>query len=146
MQYEKTINKILRRLEKELPLAEEGDLLETQKTLYPSGSTSREEKNIIINSTEVTPPLACSLEWKKFFLKEKAPLCQIYKDFNKGDILKVKKVEKSYLIVENLSIDDEFRKEFKLDKIEIAKKNFSLIRRRSLDLLKVLEKLDVDSF
>ena len=53
MQYEKTINKILQKLSKELPIAEEGDLLETQKTLYPSGSLPREEKNIIINSTEV---------------------------------------------------------------------------------------------
>ena len=51
MQYEKTINKILQKLSKELPIAEEGDLLETQKTLYPSGSLPREEKNIIINSS-----------------------------------------------------------------------------------------------
>ena len=49
MQYEKTINKILQKLSKELPIAEEGDLLETQKTLYPLGSIPREEKNIIIN-------------------------------------------------------------------------------------------------
>ena len=34
MQYEKTINKILQKLSKELPIAEEGDLLETQKTCF----------------------------------------------------------------------------------------------------------------
>ena len=71
MQYEKTSNKILQKLSKELPIAEEGDLLETQKTLYPLGSLPREEKNIIINSTEVTPPLACSKEWKNLMEKEK---------------------------------------------------------------------------
>lgn len=143
MQYEKTINKILQRLSKELPIAEEGDLLETQKTLYPAANLLREDKNIIINSMEVTPPLACSKEWKKLLEKEKAPLCQIYKDFTRGDILKVKKIEDSYLIVENLSIDEEFKKEFKIDKIEIAKKNFSLIRRKSIEIIRILENIGV---
>jgi hypothetical protein len=141
MQYEKTINKILQRLSKELPIAEVGDLLETQKTLYPLGSLPREDKNIIIDSMEVTPPLACSQEWKKLLLKEKAPLCQIYKDMTRGDILRVKRIDKCGLIVENLSIDDEFRKEFKIDKMEIAKKNFSLIRRKSIEIARTLEKI-----
>ena len=141
MQYEKTINKILQRLSKELPIAEVGDLLETQKTLYPLGSLPREDKNIIIDSMEVTPPLACSQEWKKLLLKEKDPLCQIYKDMTRGDILRVKRIDKCGLIVENLSIDDEFRKEFKIDKMEIAKKNFSLIRRKSIEIARTLEKI-----
>lgn len=141
MQYEKTINKILQRLSQELPIAEKGDLLETQKTLYPLGSVPREEKNIIINSTEVTPPLACSKEWKKLMCKESAPLCEIYKDMTRGDILKVKRVEGGNLIVENLSIDNEFRKEFKINKIEIAKKNFSLIRRKSIEMIRILESI-----
>ena len=144
MQYEKTINKILQKLSKELPIAEEGDLLETQKTLYPLGSLPREEKNIIINSTEVTPPLACSKEWKNLMEKEKAPLCQIYKDVSRVDILKIKKIEGCSLIVENLSIDEEFRKDFKIDKIEIAKKNFSLIRRKSIEIIRVLEQIGED--
>lgn len=142
MQYEKTINQILQRLSKELPIAEVGDLLETQKTIYPLGSLPREEKNIIIESMEVTPPLACSKEWKKLLEKEKAPLCQIYKDMTRGDILKVKRIDSGYLIVENLSIDDEFRKDFKIGKIEIAKKNFSIIKRKSIEIIRVLENID----
>lgn len=142
MQYEKTINQILQRLSKELPIAEVGDLLETQKTVYPLGSLPREEKNIVIESMEVTPPLACSKEWKKLLEKEKAPLRQIYKDMTRGDILRVKRVEDGYLVVENLSIDDEFRKDFRIGKIEIAKKNFSLIRRKSIEIIRVLENID----
>lgn len=142
MQYEKTINQILQRLSKELPIAEVGDLLETQKTIYPLGSLPREEKNIIIESMEVTPPLACSKEWKKLLEKEKAPLCQIYKDMTRGDILRVKRIDSGYLIVENLSIDDEFRKDFKIGKIEIAKKNFSIIKRKSIEIIRVLENID----
>lgn len=141
MQYEKTINKILQRLEKEVPIAEVGDILETQKTLYPNPNTPREEKNIIVESTEITAPLACSKEWKNMMLKEKALLCQIYREFDRGDILKVKKVEGSKVIVENLSVENEFRKEFCIDKIEIAKKNFNLIRRKSIELIRSLEKL-----
>ena len=142
MQYEKTLNKILEKISKEIPIAEPGDILETQKTIYPKSSIPREEKNIIINSTEVTPPLACSKEWKNLMLKEKTILCQIYKDFNRGDILKVKNINGSKVIVENLSIEEEFRKDFEIDKIEIIKKNFNVIKRKSIELIKSLEKIN----
>ena len=141
MEYQNTIRKILQRISKEIPLAEEGDILETQKTLYPDASIPREYKNIIINSEEITPPLACSKEWKKMILKERASLCQIYREFDRGDILKVKRVEPSRVIVENLSIEKESRKEFPIDKIEIAKKNFNLVRRKSIELTRTLEKI-----
>jgi 23S rRNA pseudouridine955/2504/2580 synthase len=35
-------------------------------------------------------------------------------------------------------------KEFKIDKIEIAKKNFSLIRRKSIEIIRILENIGVD--
>ena len=141
MEYENTINKILERLSKEIPIAEIGDILETQKTIYPEASVPREQKNIIIESTEMTPPLACSKEWKNNLLKDRALLCQIYRDFDRGDILKVKKIKKTTVVVENLSIEEEFRKDFEIDKMEIAKKNFNLIRRKSIELVRSLEKL-----
>lgn len=141
MQYENTINKILQRLNKEIPLAEVGDILETQRTIFPNSKTPREEKNIIINSKEVTPPLACSKSWKTLMLKDHADLCQIYKDFDRGDLLKIKEVVPGRIIVENLSIDKEFRKDFEIDTIEIAKKNLTLIKRRSIELNRSLRKL-----
>ena len=75
-------------------------------------------------------------------LKERSSLCQVYKEFDRGDILRIKRIEKAKVIVENLSIEEEFRKEFKIDKIEIAKKNFILIRRKSLELSRVLERIE----
>lgn len=143
MQYEKTINAILQKLSKEIPIAEIGDILETHRTLYPSPSESREDKNIIINCTEITPPLACSKEWKKAMLKDRAILCEIYRDFDRGDILKIKKINGNKVVVENISIEKEFRREFEIDKMEIVKKNFSLIRRKSVELLRGLEKLEI---
>jgi len=123
MQYEKTIKKILTKLSQNIPIAEIGDILETQKTIFPEASIPREDKNIIIDGMEVTMPLACSRLWKNMLLKEESNLCQIYKEFDRGDILRIKKVLKAEVIVENLSIEEEFRRDFKIDKLEIAKKN-----------------------
>lgn len=145
MRYEKTINRILERLSKEVPNPEVGDILETNKTIFPEANVPREEKNIIIDSIELTPPLACSKEWKTLFLKEKAILCQIFRDFDRGDILRIKEINGSKIIVENLSIEEEFRKEFTINKVEIIKKNFNLIRRRSIELIRSLERLGVEA-
>ena len=142
MQYEKTIKKILAKLSQNIPIAEVGDILETQKTIFPEASMPREDKNIIIDGMEVTMPLACSRLWKSMLLREESNLCQIYKEFDRGDILRIKKVLKVEVIVENLSIEKEFRRDFKIDKLEIAKKNFILVRRRSLELSRVLEQIE----
>lgn len=142
MQYEKTIKKILTKLSQNVPIAEIGDILETQKTIFPEASIPREDKNIIIDGMEVTMPLACSRLWKSMLLKEESNLCQIYKEFDRGDILRIKKVLKAEVVVENLSIEEEFRRDFKIDKLEIAKKNFILVRRRSLELSRVLEQIE----
>ena len=141
MKNKKTINKILKKLSKEIPIAEKGDILECMKTIYPDPNTPREDKNIILNSMELTPPLACSKEWKKMLIKEHNCICQIYKELDRGDFLKVKRVDNTKVFVENISIEEEFRKEFPIEKIEIAKKNFNLIRRRSIELIRSLDKI-----
>ena len=74
-------------------------------------------------------------------LKDKSIICEIFRDFERGDILKVKRINKNDVFVENISIEEEFRKEFCIDKTDIIKKNFNVIRRKSIDLLKSLEKL-----
>lgn len=142
MVYENTINKILNRLSKEIPIAEVGDILETQKTIYPRSNISRLDKNIIVDSMEITAPLACSSGWKQLLIKEHSSLCQIFKEFDRGDILKVKAINGGKVTVENLSIEEEFRKDFVIDKIDIIKKNFNLIKRKSIGLLKTLEKIE----
>ena len=68
--------------------------------------------------------------------------CPVYKKEN-GTWVRIDQqlVTKTKVIVENLSIEKEFRKEFEIDKIEIAKNNFNLVRRRSIELLKTLNKI-----
>ena len=104
MEYEKTLRKILKRLSKEIPIVEDGDLLESFKTIFPEASIKREDKNIIVEGIEMTAPLACNKEWKAMMLKDKSIICEIFRDFERGDILKVKRIDKNDVFVENISI------------------------------------------
>ena len=136
-----TISKILNRLENQMPIVEEGDIIETVKTLFPSYKVPKEEKNIIIEGMEMTVPCASSKETKSMLEKDKSLLLNIYKDLDRGDILTVKEVKPNKVIVENLSIKEEYRKNFEIEKLDIIKGNFNVIKRKSIDLIKTLNRL-----
>lgn len=143
MRSKNTICEILNRLEKQLPIIEEGDIIETLRTEYPKPDEKRERKNIILEGVEMTPPFATSKESKEMLRKDKSKLVQIYKDLERGDILSVKTVKDNKIIVENLSIKEEFRKDFEIEKLDVIKGRFNVIKRKSIDLIKTLEKLTV---
>ena len=143
MKSKNTICEILNRLEKQLPIIEEGDIIETLRTEYPKPEEKRERKNIILEGVEMTPPFATSRESKEMLKKDKSKLVQIYKDLERGDILLVKTVKDNKIIVENLSIKKEFRKNFEIEKLDVIKGRFNVIKRKSIDLIKTLEKLTV---
>ena len=143
MKSKNTICEILNRLEKQLPIIEEGDIIETLRTEYPKPDEKRERKNIILEGVEMTPPFATSRESKEMLKKDKSKLVQIYKDLERGDILLVKTVKDNKIIVENLSIKEEFRKDFEIEKLDVIKGRFNVIKRKSIDLIKTLEKLTV---
>lgn len=136
-----SISKILNRLENQMPLAEVGDLVETVKTFYPSYKILKEEKNIIIDGLEMTPPLAASREMKNMLKKDKSSLLKIYKDINRGDLLNIVEVFDNKIVVENLSIKEEYKKRFEIEKLELVKGNFNIVKRKSIDLLKTLNQL-----
>ena len=46
--------------------------------------------------------------------------------------------------LENLSLKEEYRKDFEIEKIDVIKGRFNVIKRKSIDLLKTLEKLTVN--
>lgn len=136
-----TIGKILNRLENQMPLVEEGDIIETIKTFFPSFNIPRHDKNIIIEGVEMTMPFASSMETKMMLTRDKSLLLSIYKDTNRGDILSVKEVKPNKIVVENLSIKEEYRKDFEIEKLDIIKGNFNVVKRKSIDLIKTLNKL-----
>lgn len=136
-----TICKILNRLENQVTIIEEGDIIETIKTTYPKFETPKKEKNIVLEGVEMTPPSASSSETKLMLIKDKSPLLNIYKDLDRGDILSVKKVLNNKIIVENLSIKEDYRKNFEIEKLDVLKGNFNVIKRKSIDLIKTLNRL-----
>lgn len=140
-----SISKILNRLENKMPLVEEGDIIETIKTIYPSSKIAKEERNIILEGVEMTMPLASSRESKMFLKREDSKLLNVFKDLDRGDILIVKEIHPNKIIVENCSLREEFRKDFEIEKLDIIKGNFNVVKRRSIDLIKTLNKLIGDS-
>lgn len=140
-----SISKILNRLENEMPLVEEGDIIETIKTIYPSLNSSKEKRNIILEGVEMTMPLASSRETKILLKKENSKLLKVFKDMDRGDILIVKEINPNKIVVENCSLKEEYKKDFEIEKLDIIKGNFNVVKRRSIDLIKTLNKLIGDS-
>lgn len=136
-----SISKILNRLENEMPMVEEGDIIETIKTIYPSLKIPKKERNIVLEGVEMTMPLASSRESKMLLNKENSKLLNIFRDIDRGDILIVKEIHPNKIVVENCSLKEEYKKDFEIEKLDIIKGNFNVVKRRSIDLIKTLNKL-----
>lgn len=139
MQYKNTINEILKDLSNDFSLAKKGDIAETLDTLYVLPTI---KNNVTINGKVMTIPLAASKETKKLFKKEKSPVAEIYNDFKAGDILLIKECSDNNLLVENLSIKKEFRIPFYIEKIDILKRQYNVIKRKTLRLIETLQNID----
>ena len=139
-----TIKSILNNLSKEMPIVSQDDIVETIKTLYPSCDIPRDEKNIIVDGMTMTIPFCSSKETKRMLIKENSPLLRIYKDLDRGDILLVDNDAPNNIKVTNLSIKEEYRHPFTIEKLDVIKGNFNIIKRKSIDLIKTLERLETD--
>ena len=89
--YEKTINNILQKLTKEIPIVEIDDILETSKTIYKGKKDERFD--IIIEGEKMTQPLATSQSAKQMMTKDGSLLSEIYLDITKGDLLRVVEIK-----------------------------------------------------
>lgn len=144
MKYESTLNGILSNLRREVPIIEEGDLIETEKTIYPDFSIDRAKKNVVLDGLEMTRPLAASQSAKEMMRKDGSSLLKIYKDVGRGDILKVKSVKGNSITVENLSINEEYRWDFTIDKLDVLKRDFIVVKRVSAGLSESLKNIGVE--
>lgn len=138
MEYKNTINNILKRLEKDFEIVNESDIAETFESFFLTKEISN---NILIEGKEVTIPLASSKETKKILVEENSPILKVYKDLNRGDILLIKKIEGNKILVENLSIKEEYRKDFYIDKIDVLTKKFNVVKRKTVDLINTLNNI-----
>ena len=89
----------------------------------------------------MTVPTASSKQYKNFLVKEKSPLLEVFKDLSRGDVLVVQKIEKNKIYVKNTSLKDEYSNPFVIDKYQILKKEFRVIKRKSSELNKTINML-----
>ena len=136
MEYHKTINEILKLLDTQIEIVKVGDLLETYKTQFII-----KKNNYVIKGIKMTVPTASSKQYKNFLIKEKSPLLEVFKDLNRGDVLVVQKIEKNKIYVKNTSLKDEYSNQFIIDKYQILKKEFKVIKRKSSELNKTINML-----
>lgn len=138
MEYKNTINSILKRLEKEFEIVSENDIAETMETEFILKDC---KNNVIINENCFTIPLAASAETKKMFKEENSPALECYRETERGDILLVKDIENNKILVENISLKEEYRKNFYVDKTDIITKKYNVVKRKTVGLLKALQNL-----
>ena len=136
MEYHKTINEILKLLDTQIEIVKVGDLLETYKTQFII-----KKNNYVIKGIKMTVPTASSKQYKNFLIKEKSPLLEVFKDLGRGDVLVVQKIEKNKIYVKNTSLKDEYSNQFIIDKYQILKKEFRVIKRKSSELSKTINML-----
>ena len=89
----------------------------------------------------MTVPTASSKQYKNILIKEKSPLLEVFKDLGRGDVLVVQKIEKNKIYVKNTSLKDEYSNPFIIDKYQILKKEFRVIKRKSSELSKTINML-----
>lgn len=138
MEYKNTINNILKRLEKDFEIVREEDIAETFESCFLTKDVSNK---ILIEGNEITIPLASSSGTKKMLVEENSPILKVYKDLNRGDILLIKEINGNKILVENLSIKEEYRKDFYIDKIDILTKKFNVVKRKTVDLINTLNNI-----
>ena len=136
MEYHKTINEILKLLDTQIEIVKVGDLLETYKTQFII-----KKNNYVIKGIKMTVPTASSKQYKNFLIKEKSPLLEVFKDLGRGDVLVVQKIEKNKIYVKNTSLKDEYSNQLIIDKYQILKKEFRVIKRKSSELNKTINML-----
>lgn len=139
-----TLKNLLKEMSENIPIIKEGDIIETIKTLYPSSSVSKKEKNIIIEGIEMTKPLVTSKRTKKVFIKEKSPLLEIFNELTRGDLLKVEKIIDNKIFCENISIKENvmnniINTKLVINKLDILRGDYKLVQRGKSKIINLLK-------
>ena len=137
-----TLRTLLEELKEKLPELQKGQIFETLKSIYPDSEIPKEKKNIIIENSTFTKPLALSRKDKSLLVKEESKMVGFFKNLTRGDFLKVVEVEGSKVKCINLSLkEDVLRKYYKEDRIllgieELANGTVKLFKRKVSKFLK----------
>lgn len=105
-----TIHALLEELKEKVPHFEEGQVFETIKSIYPDSNISKKNKNISFQENEFTKPLALSHRDKNILLKENSPMVHFFRNFSRGDFLKVISVKNDTAKCINLTLTEKAKK------------------------------------
>lgn len=132
-----TIQTLLEELKEKTPHFEINQIFETLKSIYPDSEISKENKNIVLNEKEFTKPLALNHKDKSFLLKEESPMISFFKNFSKGDFLKVVKIDGKKAKCINISIKEKVKKKYYNDnETKYINLSFSNIANGEVKLMK----------
>jgi hypothetical protein len=134
--YSYTIRTLLDELKEQLPEFKKGQIFETIKSIYPEYAIDKNKKNIKYNGRILTKPLALSRKDKNILVKENSDLVSFFKDFSRGDFLKVIEINNKKAICENLSLKKEIKEEFYRDKESLILISFEDLANGTVKLFK----------
>ena len=107
-----TLGALLEELKEQTPKFEVGQFFEVQKSIYPSASIDKSNKNVLIEGQVLTLPMACSQKAKRQFKKDKSPFFNFSKDNTRGDFLEIIETDGHNALCVNRSINKEIQKKY----------------------------------
>lgn len=130
-----TINTLLTEMKQGIPALKKGMIFETMKSVFPANDIPREKKNITLEGTSFTKPMACNAKDKEKYIKEESPVASFFAEHNRGDFLKAVKVENDTAYCINISLKEEIREEYYKEELipisylDIANNTYRIYRR-----------------
>ena len=110
-----TIRTLLAELKDNFSKFEKDQIFETLKSIYPSDRISKTKRNITYKDKTFTKPLAVCRKDKNNILKEKSSLQDFFKNFTKGDFIKVIETDGKSATCINLSLSENIKERFYSD-------------------------------
>lgn len=107
-----TLGNLLDEIKAQPPKMEVGQYFEVLKSIYPNEAISPDKKNIIIEGTRLTLPLASSQKAKRQFKKDKSPFSGFSKDNTRGDFLEIIETDGRTAKCINRSINKEIKEKY----------------------------------
>jgi hypothetical protein len=131
-----TIRTLLEELKQKLPRFEKGQIFEILKSIYPDEKILKESRNIEFKGKIFTKPLALCRKDKMNLLKEGSDMVPFFKNYTRGDFVKVLETDSKTAICENLSINDKIRNRFYKDKDSLITLTFEDVANGTIKLFR----------
>jgi len=110
-----TLQQLLEEIKEQAPRFEKGQFFEVQKSIYPNSDVSSDIKNVMIDESIMTLPLACSNKSKREFKRDKKAFYEFFKETTKGDFIEIIETDGFSAKCINRSLKDDVLKKYYID-------------------------------